>query len=131
MAAKTSVNSSLQSFHDKPYPSLGLCVPQAILEENPVLHIRDRDNQRHVLLQRYACKRARLEREASRLHNSCYSCSILPKYIRNYLRRSEIQNFPGGMPQTFFAGALRAHLCAPRIAGLLEPFNEFLPTPMM
>ena len=34
------------------------------------LHIRDRNNQRHVLLQRYACKRVRLEREASGLHNS-------------------------------------------------------------
>ena len=27
MAAKTSVNASLPSFHDKPYPSLGLCIP--------------------------------------------------------------------------------------------------------
>ena len=59
MAAKTSVKASLPSLHDKPYPSLGLCVPQAILEETPVLHISDRNNQRHVLLQRYACKRAR------------------------------------------------------------------------
>ena len=58
MAAKTSVNASLPSLHDKPYPSLGLCIPQAILEENPVLHIRDGNNRRHVLLQHYARKRA-------------------------------------------------------------------------
>ena len=34
MDAKMSVKSSLPSLHDKPYPSLGLCVPQAILEES-------------------------------------------------------------------------------------------------
>ena len=112
MAAKTNVNASLASLHDKPYPSLGLCVPQAILDESPVLHIRGRNNQRHVLLHRYACNRVRrgLEREASSLHNSCYSCSILPKYIRKYLRMSEIQIFLGGMPPPEpHAGALRAH----------------------
>ena len=56
MAEQTSVNASLPSLQDKPYPSLGLCVTQAILEENPVFHIRDRNNQRLVLLQRSACK---------------------------------------------------------------------------
>ena len=81
MAAKTSVKASLPSLHDKPYPSLGLCVPQAILEETPVLHIRNCDNECHVLLQRYACKRVRLEREASGLHNSWIFCSILRKCI--------------------------------------------------
>ena len=33
-------------------------------------HIRAHNNQRHVLLQRHACKGVRLEREASGLHNS-------------------------------------------------------------
>ena len=33
MTAKTSVKASLPSLHDKPYPSLGLCVPQAISKE--------------------------------------------------------------------------------------------------
>ena len=33
MAAKTSVKVSLPSLHDKPYPSLGFCIPHAILEE--------------------------------------------------------------------------------------------------
>ena len=31
MVAKTSVKASLPSLHNKPYPSSGLCVPQAIL----------------------------------------------------------------------------------------------------
>ena len=57
MAAKTSVNASLPRLDDKFYPTLGLFVPQAILEETPVLRIHDRNNQRRVLLQRYACKR--------------------------------------------------------------------------
>ena len=87
MAAKTSVKASLPSLHDKPYSSLGLCVPQAILEETPVLHIHDRNNQRHILLQRYACKHGHLEREASGLHNSWNSCSILRKCIRNGLTK--------------------------------------------
>ena len=47
MTAKTSIKASLPNLHDKPYPSLGLCVPQAILEETPVLHIRNRNNKRH------------------------------------------------------------------------------------
>ena len=34
VAAKTSVKASLPSLHDKPYQSLGLCVPQAILEDS-------------------------------------------------------------------------------------------------
>ena len=34
MSAKTSVKASLPSFHNKSYPSLGLCVPQAILEDS-------------------------------------------------------------------------------------------------
>ena len=33
------------------------------------LHIRDHNNQRHVLLQHHDCKRLRLERETSSLHN--------------------------------------------------------------
>ena len=90
MAAKTSVNALLPSLHDKPYLSLGLCVSQAILEETPVLRIRDGNNQGRVLLQRYTCKRVRLQREVSGLHKSWNSCSILPKSIRNYLKRPEI-----------------------------------------
>ena len=50
MAAKTSVKASLPAIHYRPYPYVGLCVPQAVLGENPILHIRDRNNQRHVLL---------------------------------------------------------------------------------
>ena len=110
------------------YPSLGLRlrVSQAILEETPVLHIRDCNNQRHVLLQRHVCKRVRLEREASGLHNSW---SILRKCIRNDLRRPEIQKFPRkACPQNSLVGALRAHLWAPRIAG--NPLCESLPTPV-
>ena len=34
MAAKTIVKASLPSLHDKLYPSLGLCVPQAISEDS-------------------------------------------------------------------------------------------------
>ena len=34
MATKASVKASLPSFHDKSYPSLGLCVPQAILGDS-------------------------------------------------------------------------------------------------
>ena len=70
MAAKTSVNASLPSLHVKPYPSLRLFVHQAIVEETPVLRIRDHNNQCCVLLQHYACKRVRHEHEASCLHNS-------------------------------------------------------------
>ena len=98
IAAKTSVNVSLSSFHDKPCTSLGLCVAQAILKETPELRIRNRNNQRHILLQRYACKCVRLKHKASGLHNSWIFCSILPKCNRNYLRRSEIQNILGNMP---------------------------------
>ena len=43
------------------------------------LHIRARNNQRHVLLRRYTCKSVRLEREASGLHNSLNTCFILLK----------------------------------------------------
>ena len=60
MAAKTSVKASLPSLHDKSYPSLGLCFPQAILEDR--LHIRDRDNQ--VTFYRACTPRARGERFA-------------------------------------------------------------------
>ena len=45
MAAKTSVKASVPSLHDKPYSSLGLCVPEAILEDSTF------NNQRHVLVQ--------------------------------------------------------------------------------
>ena len=61
MAAKTSVKASLPSLHDKRYPSLTLRSPS----DFGGLHIRDRNNQRHVLLQRYTCKRVCLERKAS------------------------------------------------------------------
>ena len=47
MAAKKNVQASFPSLHDKPYSSL---VPQVILEEIPLLHIRVRHNQNHVLL---------------------------------------------------------------------------------
>ena len=50
VSAKTSVKALLLSLNDKPYPFLGHCVHQAILEETPVLHIRDRNNQCHILL---------------------------------------------------------------------------------
>ena len=92
IAANMSVKASLPSIQDKPYPSLGLCVSQAILEETPVFDICDRNIQRHILLQRYACKRLRLEYEASSFENSWKSCSIL---VRNDFRRPEIQNIPG------------------------------------
>ena len=62
------------------------------------LQIRARNNHRHVLLQRYACKRVRLEREASGLHNSWNSCFILRNRSRNDLRRPEIQNLSRGIP---------------------------------
>ena len=111
MNAMASVNASLSRLHDKCYPSLGLCIPQAILEENPVLHIRDCNKQHHVLLQRYACKHVCLEREASRLHNLWNSCSILPKYIKNHLKRSEIQKCSwGACPQIPLVGALHVLL---------------------
>ena len=55
-------------------------------------------NQRHVLLQRYACNRVHLEREVSGLHNSWNSCFILRKRSRHDLRRPEIQNFPRCIP---------------------------------
>ena len=98
IAADMSVKASLTSIQDKPYPSLGLCVSQAILEETPVFHICDRNIQRHVLLQRYACKRSRLEYEASSFENSWNSCSIL---VRNDFGRPEIQNnFWEACPQT-------------------------------
>ena len=61
------------------------------------LHIRVRNNQRHVLLQRYACKRVRLERGESGLHNSWNSFFILRNRSRNELRRREIENFPRGI----------------------------------
>ena len=92
IAANVSVKAPLPSLQDKPYPSLGLCVSQAILEETPVLHICIRNNQCHVLLQRYACKRLRLDYEASSFDNSWNSCSIL---VRSDFRRPEIQNIPG------------------------------------
>ena len=66
-------------------PSLGLCVPQAILEETPVslLHIRDRNNQRHDLFQR---KYVRLEREASGSHNSWNSSENASETISEGLK---------------------------------------------
>ena len=62
------------------------------------LHIRDRNNQCHVILQHHACKRLCLEREASCLHNLKNSCFILRKCSRNDLKRPEIQIFPGVFP---------------------------------
>ena len=93
VAAKTSVKALLPSLHDKPVPILRTLRSASHLGG---LHIRDRNNQRHVLLQRYTCERVRLEREANGLHNSCNFCSILRKCSRNDLRRPEIINFPGG-----------------------------------
>ena len=55
-------------------------------------------NQRHVLLQRYACKRVHIEREASGLHISWNSCFILRNRSKHNLRRPEIQNFPRCIP---------------------------------
>ena len=101
MAAKTSVKASPQSLLRK-------AVPIHSTWRKP--HIRDRNNQRHVLLQLNTCKCVRLEREASGLHSSWNSCSILPKCIKNDIRRPEIQKFPGGMPQTPIVGALHVHL---------------------
>ena len=49
-------------------------------------------NERHVLLQRYDCKRVHLEREASGSHNSWNSCFILRNRSRHDIRRPEIQN---------------------------------------
>ena len=107
MAVKTSIKVSLPSLHDKTYPSIGLRIHQAILEETPVLHIHDHNNQRHVLLQRYAYKRVRLEREASSLHNLWNFCSILPKRIRNYLKGLKSKIFLGGAcPHTLLMGEL-------------------------
>ena len=63
IAAETSVKASLPSLHDKPYPFLR---SPSDLEG---LHIPDRSNQRHVLLQHYASKRLYRKREASGLHN--------------------------------------------------------------
>ena len=48
-------------------------------------HIRDRNNQHHVLLQCYACKCVRLEREERDLQNLWNYCSILLKCSRNDL----------------------------------------------
>ena len=115
-AEKTSVNVSLSSFHNMPYTSLGLCVAQANLKETPELRIHNSNNQRRILLQRYACKCVHLEHKASGFHNSWNSCSILTKCIRNYLRRPECQISWGICPQVPLVGALRVHLCAPRIA---------------
>ena len=65
MAAKTSLKASLPSLHDKPYPSLGLYVPQAILEDSTfaiaIINV--------TFYYSYACKRLRLQRVASGLHN--------------------------------------------------------------
>ena len=86
MCAKTSVKASVPSFHDKSYPSLGLCDPQTILEETRVLHIRDGNNQRHVLLQHYVCTLCTLRARGDRsgFHNS-YRVFLLytPKMHQN------------------------------------------------
>ena len=76
------------------------------------LHIRDRNNQCHVILQHHACKRLCLEREASCLHNLKNSCFILRKCSRNDLKRPEIQIFPGVFSHTFLMYELHVHLCA-------------------
>ena len=117
MAAKTSVKASLPSLHDKSYPSLGLCVPQAILEETAVLHICDRNIQCHVLLQRYAL---------SATQAVCTIRGILALYSQN-----TPENISEGLNPNCFLGGTQAPLVsgAPHIAG--NPPCEFLPTPVI
>ena len=68
MAAKTSVKASLPNLHDK-----RLCIPQAILEDSTfVIAII---NVTFYYSATQACKRTRLEREASGLQSSYNSCS--------------------------------------------------------
>ena len=52
----------------------------------------------------------RLERDASGLYNSLNSCFILPICIKNYFRRPETQNVPGGAypPEPPYGRAPRA-----------------------
>ena len=73
-----------------------------------------------------ACVYIRLERDANGLYNSLNSCSILPKCIKNYFRRLETQNVPGGAyPQNPLVGALREHYFMR--SAIAEPPCEFLP----
>ena len=124
-AAKTSVKASLPSLHEKSYPSLGLCVPQAILEDftfaitiiNITLY--------------YSATLASMYASSAR-RAVCIIRGILPLYSENEAETiSEGMNskiFLGALPQTPFVGVLHAHLCAPRTAGNLP--CEYLPTPV-
>ena len=108
MAAKTSIKVSLPSLHDKPYPSLGLCVPQAILEDFTfAIAINN-------ITFYYSTTLASVYASSTR-RAVCIICRILALYSeksRNDLRRPEIQNFLGVFPQTSLVHALCAHLCA-------------------
>ena len=66
----------------------------------------------------------RLERDASGLYNSLNSCFILPICIKNYFRRPETQNVPGGAYplEPLWARSASIILCAPR---LLNPPANF------
>ena len=123
MAAKTSVMASLPSLHDKPYPYLGLCVHQAILEESTfaIAIINVTFYYSATLASVYT---------SSATRTVCIICRILALYSENAAEtiseglKSKI--FLRVFPQTSHVHALRVHLCA---AGNLP--CEFLPTSLV
>ena len=95
VAARTNVKASPRVFTtsrthpwDFAFPKRSLRKPLYSTSTIKIINVR--------FIKSYACKCVCLEREASGLHNSWNSSSILRKCIRNEVRRPEIQTFPGG-----------------------------------
>ena len=125
MATETSVKASLLSLHDKPYPSLGLCVPQAILEDSTftIAIINVTFYYSTTLASVYTSSTRRVV---------CIICGILPPYSETAAETIseglKYKFFLGAFPQTPLVVTLHAHLCALCIAG--KPPCKFLPTPV-
>ena len=109
--------------HNKSYPSLGLCVPQAILEDSTfAIAIFN------VTLY-YSTTLASVYASSAR-QVVCIICRILALYLENaaetILEGLKSNIFLGVFPQTSLVRALRVHLCAAE-----NPPCEFLPTPLI
>ena len=117
---KTSVKASLPSLHYKPYPFLGLCVPQAILDSTFVIVITN-------VTFYYSTTLASVYASSVR-RAVCIICRILALYSAN-----AAETISKGLKSKFFLGYFPVpSLCASytRIYVLLEPPCKFLPTPL-
>ena len=123
MAAKMSVKALLPSFHDKLYPSLGLCIHHVILEDSTftiaIINVTLYYNTTLASVYASSARRA-----------VCIICRIIALYLENaaetILEGLKSKLFLGVFPQKSLVCTLSAHLCT---AGNLP--CKVLPTPLL